>query len=59
VSYSRAPDAPLQGVLLLNLPLRTHQARQELRVADIALVGGAQLFVIDLQDAPQLEHSLQ
>jgi hypothetical protein len=50
-----ASDAPLQRSLLLRLPLRAHQARDEVRVADVNLVGGAQLFVIDFEDAPQLE----
>src|ERR1039457_2268049 len=49
------PDALLQRALLPGLKLRPHQARDELRVTDIVLVGGAQLFVIDLQHAPQLE----
>ena len=35
--------------------LRAHQARYELRVAEVVLLGRARLFVIDLQDAPQLE----
>ena len=50
-----APDTPLQRALLPGLKLRAHQARDELRVTDIVLVGGSQLFVIDLQHAPQLE----
>src|ERR1019366_8481575 len=50
-----APDTPLQRALLPGLKLRAHQARHELRVADVVLIGGAQLFVVDLQDAPQLE----
>src|SRR6202030_1850020 len=50
-----APDTPLQRALLLGLKLRAHQARDELRVADVVLVGGTQLLVVDLQDAPQLE----
>jgi hypothetical protein len=43
------------SALLLSLPLRAHQARDEVRVADVVLVGGTQLFVIYLQDASQLE----
>src|ERR1035438_3582469 len=50
-----ASDTPLQRALLPGLKLRAHQARDELRVTDIVLVSGAQLFVIDLQHAPQLE----
>src|ERR1035438_1771793 len=49
------PDAPLQRALLPGLKLRAHQSRDELRVTDVVFVGGAQLFVIDLQHAPQLE----
>ena len=52
-----APDTPLQSALLLRLPLRTHQARDEIGVADLVLVGGTQLFLVDFQDAPEFEIS--
>src|SRR5208337_3644742 len=50
-----APDAPLQGALLSGVPLRAHQTGEELRVSDIFLFGGAELFVVNLQNAPELE----
>ena len=39
----------------VHLPLRANQTRDEIGVADVILVGGTQLFLVDLQDASEFE----
>src|SRR5256886_8794125 len=48
-------DAPFQSVFLSRMPLSAHETRDELGVGRVLFFGGAQLFVIDIQNAPELE----
>lgn len=48
-------DSPGQRGFLAMMPLGTRQLGEELRVGDILLLGGAQLFAIDTQDAIEVK----
>ena len=48
-------DTPFQSVFLARMPLCTHQARHKLGVRDVLFFGAAQLFLIDVEDAAELE----
>jgi len=50
-----ALDAPFQGLLLLGVPLGTHEAQEEFVVGDLLLLGAPDLVVDDLEDFPELE----
>ena len=49
------PDARLQSAFLPGMPLGAQQPGQEIRVGDVFFLGSSQLFVIDLEDALQVQ----
>src|SRR6516164_8510509 len=48
-------DSPRQRGLLAMMPLGPQQAGEELGVGDVLLLGGAQLFAINIQDAVEVK----